>query len=136
MRNGGEGNLTAIYHKTTMSNHFSLSNDEFDDAIVDALGLIPSPLQAMLDNVVFLVADEPPDDEPELLGVYDGIPLTERGDSWGGDLPDRITLFRGPLRRMCASREELVREVGVTVLHEVAHYFGIDEGRVHALGWG
>ncbi len=119
-----------------MSNHFSLSNDEFDDAIVDALGLIPSPLQAMLDNVVFLVADEPPDDEPELLGVYDGIPLTERGDSWGGDLPDRITLFRGPLRRMCASREELVREIGVTVLHEVAHYFGIDEGRVHALGWG
>lgn len=119
-----------------MSNHFPLSDDEFDDAIADALGLIPSPLQAMLDNVVFLVMDEPLDDEPELLGVYDGIPITERNESWGGDLPDRITLFRGPLSRMCANREELVREIGVTVLHEVAHYFGINEERVHALGWG
>ncbi len=119
-----------------MSDHSPLSDAEFDDAIADALDIIPIPLQAMLDNVVFLVVDEPPEDEPELLGVYDGVPLTERDDVWGGDLPDRITLFRGPLSRMCASREELVEEIGVTVLHEVAHFFGIGEERVHSLGWG
>ncbi len=119
-----------------MSTPSPLSDSEFDDAVADALEIIPKNLLSLLDNVVFLVVDEPPADEPELLGVYDGTPLTERDDSWGGDLPDRITLFRGPLSRMCASREELVEEIGVTVLHEVAHYFGLDEERVHALGWG
>jgi len=119
-----------------MSAPSPLSESEFDDAVADALELIPAPLLALLDNVVFLVIEEPPADEPELLGVYDGIPLTERDGSWGGDLPDRITLFRGPLSRMCSSHEELVEEISVTVLHEVAHYFGIDEERVHALGWG
>lgn len=119
-----------------MTDTFSLSDDEFDNAIEDALDAIPTPLQRMLENVVFLVVDEPPEDDQELLGVYDGIPLTERDDDWSGNLPDRITLFRGPLSRMCTSRAELVDEIGVTVLHEVAHFFGIDEDRVHALGWG
>ena len=89
-----------------------------------------------LDNVVFLVEDEPPEDDPELLGVYDGTPLTERDQAWGGAMPDRITIFRGPLLRMCEDREELLDEIAVTVVHEIAHHFGIDDQRLHDLGWG
>ena len=89
-----------------------------------------------LDNVVFLVEDEPPADDPELLGVYDGVPLTERDTFWGGTLPDRITIFSGPLQRMCHDRDELLDEIAITVVHEIAHHFGIDDDTLHELGWG
>jgi predicted Zn-dependent protease with MMP-like domain len=113
-----------------------MSAVEFEDAVGDALDRVPAPLMAMLDNVVFLVEDEPPEDDPQLLGLYDGTPLTERGQWWAaGSLPDRITLFRGPLTRLCDSREELLEEIAVTVVHEIAHHFGIDDARLHALGW-
>jgi predicted Zn-dependent protease with MMP-like domain len=110
--------------------------EQFDNAVGDALDSVPSELMALLDNVVFLVESEPPTDDPELLGLYEGTPLTERGDGWAGSLPDRITLFRGPLIRMCADRAELLDEIAVTVVHEIAHHFGIEEARLHALGWG
>ena len=110
--------------------------EEFDRTVGDALDSVPSELMALLDNVVFLVEEEPPSDDPELLGLYEGTPLTDRGDGWAGSLPDRITLFRGPLTRMCADRAELRHEIAVTVVHEIAHHFGIDEARLHALGWG
>ena len=91
----------------------------------------------MLDNVVFLVEDEPPAEEPDLLGVYDGVPLTERDAGWGvGNLPDRIILFRGPLTRMCEDAEEPGEEIAVTVADEIAHHFGIDDDTLHDLGWG
>jgi len=109
---------------------------EFEDAVGDALDEVPSELMALLDNVVFLVEDEPPAEDPDLLGVYDGTPLTERGDGWAGALPDRITIFRGPLSRMCEDREELLDEIAITVVHEIAHHFGIDDARLHELGWG
>ncbi len=109
----------------------------FDAIVEDALDEVPEELMAMLDNVVFLVEDEPPAEDPDLLGVYDGVPLTERGDPWGGGgLPDRIVLFRGPLTRMCADLEELTDEIAVTVVHEIAHHFGIDDEALHELGWG
>jgi predicted Zn-dependent protease with MMP-like domain len=113
-----------------------LSPEEFEGAIADALDMVPPALMDMLDNVVFLVEDEPPADDPELLGVYDGVPLTERAEMWGGALPDRITIFRGPLTRMCEDREELLEEIAITVVHEIAHHFGIEEDRLHDLGWG
>ncbi len=113
-----------------------LSPEEFEDAIADALDIVPPGLMDMLDNVVFLVEDEPPADDPELLGVYDGVPLTERAEMWGGALPDRITVFRGPLTRMCEDRDELLDEIAITVVHEIAHHFGIEEDRLHDLGWG
>ena len=112
-----------------------LSRAEFELAVGDVLDAIPVDLLAVLDNVVFLVEDEPQDGDPDLLGIYEGTPLTERGDSWAGSLPDRITLFRGPLARMCADRQELLDEIAVTVVHEVAHHFGIDDGTLHDLGW-
>ncbi len=113
-----------------------LSRAEFEAAIGDALDSIPGALLDMLSNVVFLVEEEPPEDEPDLLGVYDGIPLTERNGDWASDLPDHITIFRGPLSRMCADRAELVEEISITVVHEIAHHFGIEEDRLHGLGWG
>ena len=109
---------------------------EFEEAVGDALDLVPPALMDQLDNVVFLVEDEPPPEEPDLLGVYDGIPLTERDLTWGGHLPDRITIFRGPLVRMCQDREELLDEIAITVVHEIAHHFGIDDEALHELGWG
>jgi len=109
---------------------------EFEEAVGDALDAVPPELMRLLDNVVFFVEDEPSPDDPDLLGVYDGTPLTERGDAWAGALPDRITIFRGPLTRMCEDREELLDEIAVTVVHEIAHHFGIDDARLHALGWG
>lgn len=108
---------------------------EFEQAVGDALDAVPPELMRLLDNVVFFVEDEPPADDPDLLGVYDGTPLTERGDAWAGALPDRITIFRGPLTRMCKDREDLLDEIAVTVVHEIAHHFGIDDERLHALGW-
>lgn len=113
-----------------------MSREEFEEAVGDALDQVPPGLMDLLDNVVFFVEDEPPEDDPDLLGVYDGIPLTERDDMFGGTLPDRITIFRGPTLRMCADRDEVVDEVAVTVVHEIAHYFGIEEERLHQLGWG
>ena len=124
----------------------SMSDAEFEAAVADGLDMIPEELAAQMDNVVVLVADEPNPEQlspqdydanglPTLLGLYDGVPLTERDDSWSMVLPDRIHIFKGPLQRWCTTREELVEEVAVTVIHEVAHHFGIDDARLHELGW-
>jgi predicted Zn-dependent protease with MMP-like domain len=113
-----------------------MTAQEFEDAVGDALDDVPAELLALMDNVVFLVEDEPSSDDPELLGVYDGTPLTERHSGWAaGALPDRITIFRGPALRMCRTREEVRDEVAVTVVHEIAHHFGIDDERLRDLGW-
>jgi predicted Zn-dependent protease with MMP-like domain len=88
-----------------------------------------------MDNVVVLVEDEPPPDDPELLGLYDGTPLTERDGGYAGVMPDRVTIFRNPLLRMCLSDAEVVEEVRITVVHEIAHHFGIDDDRLHDLGY-
>lgn len=110
---------------------------DFEELVGEALDDVPTELLDLLDNVVFLVEDEPPSADPDLLGVYDGIPLTERDSGWGaGALPDRITLFKGPLTRMCRDLVELREEVAITVVHEIAHHFGIDEETLHDLGWG
>ena len=106
------------------------------EALVDqALDEIPAEIAAQVHNVVVLVEDEPPADEPDLLGVYEGVSLTERTADHTG-LPDRITIFRQPLLEMCETPEELVREVRITVVHEIAHHFGIDDDRLHELGYG
>jgi predicted Zn-dependent protease with MMP-like domain len=114
-----------------------MSDDDFEQAVGDALDLIPEDLARLMSNVAVLVEDESPAGEPELLGLYEGTPLTQRDGWWdAGSLPDRITIFKGPLTRLCANREELLDEIAVTVVHEVAHHFGIDDARLHELGWG
>src|SRR3954471_1697159 len=107
----------------------------FDELVDAALDQIPDEIASLVHNVVVLVEDEPPPDDPDLLGLYDGVSLTERGADHTG-LPDRITIFRGPLLEMCAEEEELVRQIRITVVHEIAHHFGIDEVRLHRLGYG
>ena len=110
--------------------------EEFDALVDEALDGIPAQLARLVHNVVVLVEDEPPEGEPrDLLGLYDGVALTERSDSWLPELPDRIFLFRGPLLDMCADADELRDEVRITVVHEVAHHFGIDDDRLHELGY-
>jgi predicted Zn-dependent protease with MMP-like domain len=112
-----------------------MSRDRFEGLVGDALDQVPADLAALMDNVVVLVEDEPPADDPELLGVYDGTPLTERDTHYAGMLPDRITIFRNPTLRMCDSDQQVVDEVRITVVHEIAHHFGIDDERLHDLGY-
>jgi predicted Zn-dependent protease with MMP-like domain len=113
-----------------------MTREEFEDAVRDALDEIPRDLAAQIDNVVVLVEDDAPADDPELLGLYEGTPLTERGTWWAaGALPDRITIYRNPTLAICETREDVVEEVVITVVHEVAHFFGIDDERLHELGW-
>ncbi|WP_205740351.1 metallopeptidase family protein [Haloactinopolyspora alba] len=112
-----------------------LTEAEFEDLIAQALDEIPGELAAMMENVVVLVEDEAPEETPELLGIYEGTPLTERGEWYTGVLPDAIRLFRLPILRLCETWEDAVEEVLVTVVHEVAHHFGIDDDRLHELGW-
>ncbi len=112
-----------------------MSREEFEDLVSEALDQIPPELTALMRNVVVLVEDDPPPDDPDLLGLYNGVPLTERGAWYGGVLPDRILIFRNPTLRICATREDVVAEVEITVVHEVAHHFGISDARLHELGY-
>lgn len=108
---------------------------EFEELVSQALDTIPPELVALLDNVVVVVEDDPPADDPDLLGLYSGIPLTERGSFYAGVLPDQVTIFRRPTLEMCDTREDVVEEVRITVVHEIAHHFGIDDDRLHELGY-
>ncbi|MGW0181439.1 metallopeptidase family protein [Nocardia sp. NPDC003345] len=112
-----------------------MSEDRFEELVGDALDLIPPELARAIDNVVVLIEPRNPD-EPHLLGLYHGIALTERDSHYGGSLPDTITVYRDALLAVCADEEQVVEEVRITVIHEIAHYFGIDEDRLHQLGWG
>jgi len=110
-----------------------VSSERFEKLVSEAIDLIPEDLIELIDNVVFLIEDE--GEEPGILGLYDGIPLTERETYGIGELPDRIYIYRLPLCEMCETDEEIVHEVITTVVHEVAHHFGIDDDRLHELGW-
>jgi predicted Zn-dependent protease with MMP-like domain len=114
----------------------AMSVERFEELVSDALDTVPDGLIRLLDNVVILVADESPPGEPELLGLYEGYALTSRGTDYGGVLPDRIMIYRNPILRICSAEADVVHEVRVTVVHEIAHHFGIDDTRLHELGWG
>ena len=102
--------------------------EDFEKAVDDALERVPAELIDLVDNVVILIEDDSPDGEPDLLGLYDGVSLTDRGTDWGfGELPDRIFIFRNPTLAMCDTVDEVREEVTVTVVHEIAHHFGIDD---------
>ena len=110
---------------------------EFEQAVADALDGVPQAFLDLLDNVAFFVEDEPDESlGPDCLGVYDGVPQTERGWDVGAPImPDRITIFRGPTLRHCETAAEVIEEVQVTAIHEIAHHFGIDDERLTDLGW-
>lgn len=105
----------------------------FDDHVRAALDELPPHLAAALQNVAVVVEDENPE-EPDLFGLYHGVPLPERGDM-AGALPDKISIYRIPLEESFPDAEELRDEIRITVLHELAHYFGLDEDRIADLGY-
>jgi predicted Zn-dependent protease with MMP-like domain len=107
----------------------------FEDLVAEALDAIPAGLAQLMDNLVFVVEDDVPPGAEPLLGLYEGIPLTERGQWYAGALPDRITIYRLPTLRICDTEADVVDEVHVTVVHEIAHHFGIDDDRLHELGY-
>ncbi|MFT5530272.1 MAG: putative Zn-dependent protease with MMP-like domain [Candidatus Poriferisodalaceae bacterium] len=110
-----------------------VSREQFEEMVGDAFDELPDEAINSLGNVAVLIEDDPP--EPGLLGLYDGVPMTERGDALP-ELPDRIFIFRSSICEMCADAEEVAAEVRITVFHEVAHHLGIDDDRLHELGWG
>jgi predicted Zn-dependent protease with MMP-like domain len=112
-----------------------MPRQRFEELVTDALDQLPAQFAKAMDNVVVLVEDRNPED-PTLLGLYHGIALTERTSHYGGVLPDRITIYRESILSMCDTEEDVVEEVAITVVHEIAHHFGIDDDRLHELGWG
>jgi len=112
-----------------------MDRERFEELVGDALDAVPAELLELLENVVILVEDDPPPEDPDLLGVYEGHALTERGWDYSGVLPDRIVIYRNPILAICDSDDDVVDEVSVTVVHEIAHHFGIDDRRLHELGW-
>jgi predicted Zn-dependent protease with MMP-like domain len=111
-----------------------LEADAFEALAVEALDEIPEPFSSMLSNVQVVIEEEPPDGA-DILGLYEGIPQTERDANYTFVMPDKITLFRGPLLRMCSDEDDLYDEIAVTIVHEVAHHFGISDERLEELGW-
>jgi predicted Zn-dependent protease with MMP-like domain len=113
-----------------------MSRERFEELVGEALDEVPQELLSMMNNVVFIVEDQPPGGGDDLLGVYEGTALTDRGWNYSGVLPDRITIYRLPTLRICDTEDDVVDEVAITVVHEIAHHFGIEERRLHELGWG
>jgi predicted Zn-dependent protease with MMP-like domain len=112
-----------------------MTRRQFEELVSDALDTIPPELTAAMDNVVVLVADRH-DTDHDLLGLYEGVALTERTSQYGGVLPDRITIYQDAILDVCDTEDDVVHEVAVTVVHEVAHHFGIEDEALEELGWG
>jgi predicted Zn-dependent protease with MMP-like domain len=111
------------------------SRRRFERLVAEAIDSLPAWVLERLENVDVVIEEEPPDDDPDLLGLYEGIPLTERGMDYAGVLPDRIVLFRRTIEAEAEDDEDLKRIVADTVVHEVAHFFGISDERLRELGW-
>jgi predicted Zn-dependent protease with MMP-like domain len=119
-----------------------VSPERFEELVLEAVESLPEEFLSRLDNVDVVVEDEPTREQlaehglshgETLFGLYHGVPLTRR-DSYGPVMPDKITIFQRPLENICDSEDELVEEVRLTVAHEIAHFFGIDDDRLDELG--
>ncbi|MDY0909556.1 metallopeptidase family protein [Microbacterium sp. CFBP9034] len=107
----------------------------FEQLVIDELDLLPDDMVEGLDNIVFVVEDRPEDGSLDLLGLYDGWALTERDRYGVGELPDRIIVYRESHLAACDDLDELRDELHTTLVHEIAHFYGIDDDRLHELGW-
>ncbi|EFA23232.1 metallopeptidase family protein [Bifidobacterium gallicum] len=121
-----------------------MTEDEFAQAVHEALEQVPDRFQQALHNIAITVADEPTaqqkadtncTDGGELLGLYQGIPLPQRTTGYAGVMPDVITIFKGPHERVCQTKDQMVHQIGITVLHELGHYFGFDDAYLHSHGY-
>mgnify|MGYP000854710008 FL=1 len=112
-----------------------MDRENFERLVVEELDRLPDDMVDGLDNVVFVVEDRSDDEQGELFGLYDGWALTERDRYGVGELPDRIVVYREPHLNACADEQEIREEVHTTLVHEIAHFYGIDDDRLHELGW-
>jgi predicted Zn-dependent protease with MMP-like domain len=112
-----------------------LDEDAFERLVVDELDLLPDDMVDGLENVVFVTESRPEDGSLDLLGLYDGVAMTKRGAYGFGELPDRIVLYREPLLAISADLDELKDQIHVTLVHEIAHFYGLDDAQLHELGW-
>jgi predicted Zn-dependent protease with MMP-like domain len=112
-----------------------LTADEFEKIVIDELDELPDEMVDGLENLVFVTEDRPADGSLDLLGLYEGVALTERGQYGFGELPDRIVLYREPLLAVAETLDELRDEIHITLVHEIAHFYGIDDDELHRLGW-
>ena len=113
----------------------AIDREAFERLVVDELDELPDEMVDRLDNIVFVTEDRPEDGSLDVLGLYDGVALTERDRYGFGELPDRIILYREPLLHVSADLEELRDQIHVTLVHEIAHFFGLDDDQLHELGW-
>lgn len=112
-----------------------MSIEEFEQLVEDAVDSVPDELVALIDNCLLIIEPDAPADDPKLLGLYDGIPLTQRDTNYSMVLPDRIFIYARPTLAICDTRADVVEEVHITVVHEIAHHFGISDQRLHELGY-
>ncbi|WP_413320746.1 metallopeptidase family protein [Agrococcus sp. 1P02AA] len=110
-----------------------MRHDDFEQLVTSVLDELPDEMVEGLENVVFLVEDQHPDED--LLGLYEGVAITERGSYGFGELPDRIMVYRLPHVETARTLDELRGEVRTTLVHEIAHFYGIDDEKLHRLGW-
>jgi predicted Zn-dependent protease with MMP-like domain len=117
-----------------------MNHSQFESIVMETLDSLPDWVHKALDNIDVLVVDEPNEDlDPEgegLLGLYLGVPLPERGADYAGELPDVIYIFRRPHLELGLLQDELRHEIARTLIHEIAHYFGIDDDHLDKIGWG
>ncbi|MCV0333571.1 MULTISPECIES: metallopeptidase family protein [Microbacterium] len=107
----------------------------FEELVIDELDQLPDDMVEGLENVVFVVEDRPEDGSLDLLGLYDGLALTDRTQYGMGELPDRIVVYREPHLAQCENEQELRDEIHTTLVHEIAHFYGIDDEQLHEMGW-
>jgi predicted Zn-dependent protease with MMP-like domain len=113
---------------------YVVTNERFEQLAAEALASLPQELASQMENVAILVEDEAPG--RNLFGLYEGVPLTKRGPmTYSGVMPDRITLYQAAICRVCFSEEDVRAQVRKTVIHEVAHHFGISDPRLEEMGW-
>lgn len=112
-----------------------ITHEAFEAMVADGLDSLSDAMMQQLDNVIFMIEDRP-EDGSDTLGIYDGFSLAERNIYGYGEQPDRIILYRENLLDFCADEAELAKEIRVTLVHEIAHFYGITEERIHELGWG
>jgi predicted Zn-dependent protease with MMP-like domain len=112
-----------------------LTEAEFERIVIDELDELPDEMVEGLENLVFVTEDRPADGSLDLLGLYEGTALTDRDQYGFGELPDRIILYREPLLAIAETLDELRDEIHITLVHEIAHYYGIDDDQLHEMGW-
>jgi|GEM_PF-155880 len=124
-----------VHMSVDLAGDIQMDPEAFEELVTDELDRLPDDMVDGLENVVFVVEDRPEDGSLDLLGLYDGLAVTERGNYGLGELPDRIIVYREPHLAQCADERELRDEVHTTLVHEIAHYYGIDDAQLHEMGW-